>query len=121
MLPVVTKNALPLLSEDGPVTLITTFRLREDTPLNRFVDLWTDIGNLMAGRTGFVSSRLYRAKAGADPRDYIQVANWSHATLLANARSDPEMRWMEGEVEKLVIRRSRVLCDASTEEILPPG
>jgi hypothetical protein len=82
--------------------------------------LWTGIGNILARRPGFVSARLYSASTGAQPLDYIQIAHLDHANLLANARSDPEIRSMEDEVDTLVARRRRVVCDASTDELVAP-
>jgi hypothetical protein len=115
---VVPDDAVGFLAGDRPVTLIITFRLREGAPADRFVDLCTDIGNFMAGRSGFVSASLYRSRDAAS-YDYIQVAHWSHASLLADAQAEPAIRRMEREVEKLVLFRRRVLCDASSEELLP--
>lgn len=110
-----------LLSGEGPVTLVTTFRLREGAPVDRFVELWTDIARLMARRDGYASSRLYRAVVGGDQGEYIHVAQWTHPALLADARSDPEIRSVERELEHLIIDRRRVLCDAVTEDIRPQG
>ncbi len=73
----------------------------------------------MARRPGFVSARLYRARSEAEPREYIQVANWSSGYLLADAQSEPDVRWIEGEVEKLVLSRRRVLCAAETDSLVP--
>lgn len=110
-----------LLSGEGPVTLVTTFRVRDGAPVNRFIELWTQVGKLMARRDGFVSSRLYRAVVGGGTGEYIHVAEWTHSALLADARSDPEIRSVERELEQLVIDRRRVLCDPVTEDIVPPG
>lgn len=108
-----------LLSGEGPVTLVTTFRVRDGAPVERFVQLWTEIARLMARRDGFVSTRLYHAVLGSDPGEYIHVAEWTHAALLADARSDPEIRSVERELERLIVDRRRVLCDAVTENIRP--
>lgn len=113
------ENPRPLTTGGGPVTLVTTFRLREGAPPDRFVRLWTEIGNLMARRPGFISARLYPAGGGFDPREYIQVAHWSNADLLANARSDPEIQTVEAQVKELVSFLQRVLCDAPIEEVTP--
>ncbi len=110
-----------LLSGEGPVTLVTTFRLRDGAPVDRFIHLWSEVARLMARRDGYVSSRLYHAVVGGDPGEYIHVTHWTHAALLANARSDPEVRSVEREIEPLLVDRRRVLCDAVTEEIGPPG
>ena len=109
-----------LLSGEGPVTLVTTFRVRDGAPVDRFVRLWTQIARLMARRDGFVSTRLYHAVVGADTGEYIHVAEWTHAALLADARSDPEIRSAERELEHLIVDRRRVLCDAVTERIDHP-
>lgn len=101
------------------MTLVTFFRLREDAPPDRFVRLWTEIGDLMSGRSGFVSAGLYPAGGGSDSREYIQVAHWSHSGLLANAQSDPEIRRIRAEMVNLVVFVRRVLCDAPIEELLP--
>lgn len=108
-----------LLSAEGPVTLVTTFRIREGASIDRFIGLWTEVGRLMARRDGFVSSRLFRAVVGGDEGEYIHVAEWTHSMLLADARSDPEIRSVERELEQLLFDRRRVLCDAATETILP--
>lgn len=108
------------LSREGPVTLLTTFRVREGAPADRFIELWSQIASMMARRDGYVSSRLYHAVVGADTDEYIHVAQWSHAALLFDARSDPEIRSVERELEHLIVERRRVLCDAVTEEIRPP-
>lgn len=71
----------------------------------------------MARRRGFVSARLYPGHGGFDPREYIQVAQWSDAGLLAAAQSDPEVRAIGAEVNKLVVFRRRVLCDAPIQEL----
>lgn len=110
-----------LLSGEGPVTLVTTFRVREGAPADRFIELWTEVGRLMARRSGFLSSRLYRAVVGGDNGEYIHVAEWTHGALLADARSDPEIRSLERELGQLLVDRRRVLCDPVTEDILPPG
>lgn len=110
-----------LLSGEGPVTLVTTFRVRDGAPVDRFIELWTEVGRLMARRDGFVSSRLYHAVVGADAGEYIHVAEWAHPALLANARSDPEVRSVERELEHLLVDRRRVLCDPVTEDIRPPN
>ncbi len=120
-MPVVTSDVNQLLSEDRPVTLIITFRLRDEAAQDRFVALCTEIGTFMARRSGFVSAHLYRARTGAESREFIQVANWTHAYLLADAQSEPEIRWLEGEVEKLVVQRRRVLCNAQTDQLVPLG
>lgn len=73
----------------------------------------------MARRRGFVSARLYPGRGGFDPREYIQIAQWSQAGLLADAQSDPEVRSITTEVNKLVVFRRRVLCDASIQELAP--
>lgn len=111
----------PLRSGDEPVTLITTFRLRKEAPHDRFVDLWTGIGNIMASRSGFISARLYRAVDEDASGEYIQVAKWRDPALLAAAQSDPEIQWMEKEVNNLVVNRRHLLCNASSEEIVPPS
>ncbi|MBO0702873.1 MAG: hypothetical protein J2P38_08070 [Candidatus Dormibacteraeota bacterium] len=108
-----------LLAGEGPVALVTTFRIREGAPVDRFIELWTEIAKLMARRDGFVSSRLYRAVVGADMGEYIHVAAWTHPALLADARADPVIRSVERELEQLLIDRRRVLCDPATQEILP--
>lgn len=108
-----------LISGEGPVTLVTTFRVREGAPVDRFIELWTEVGRLMARRDGFVSSRLYHAVVGGDAGEYIHIAEWTHAALLADARSDPEVRSVERELEHLIVDRRRVLCDAVTEDIRP--
>ena len=108
-----------LLSGEGPVTLVTTFRIREGAPVDRFIELWTEIGRLMARRDGFVSTRLFRAVVGGDSGEYIHVAEWTRSALLADARSDPEIRSLERELDHLLFDRRRVLCDAATETILP--
>lgn len=108
-----------LLAGEGPVTLVTTFRVRDGAPVDRFVDLWTEVGRLMARYDGFVSSRLYRAVVGGDRGEYIHVAEWTHSALLADARSDPEVRSVERELEELLTDRRRVLCDPVTEDIVP--
>ena len=108
-----------LLSGEGPVTLVTTFRLRDGAPVERFIHLWTEVARLMARRDGFLSSRLYRAVVGGDSGEYIHVAQWGHPALLADARSDPEIRSLERDLEHLLIDRRRVLCDAVTEDIQP--
>jgi heme-degrading monooxygenase HmoA len=108
-----------LLSGEGPVTLVTTFRVREGASVDRFVEIWTEVGRLMAHRRGFVSSRLYRAVVGGDGGEYIHVAEWTHAALLADARSDPEIRSVERELERLLNERRRVLYDAVTEPLEP--
>lgn len=110
-----------LLSGEGPVTLVTTFRLRDGAPVDRFVDLWSEVARLMARRDGYVSSRLYRAVVGGDAGEYIHVAQWTHPALLADARSDPEIRSVERELEHLLMDRRRVLCDPVTEDIQPRG
>ena len=115
---VVTDDAVRFLAGELPVTLIITFRRREDAPVDRFVGLCTEIANFMAGRSGFISARLFRARESAG-FDYIQIANWTHAALLAEAQAEPGVRRIEGEVEKLVLFRRRVLCEASTEQLLP--
>jgi hypothetical protein len=114
----VSEDAVRFLAGELPVTLIITFRLREDAPVVRFVELCTEIGTFMAGRSGFISARLFRARDGSG-FDYIQVANWTHAALLAEAQAEPGVRRIEREVEKLVLFRRRVLCEASTEQLLP--
>ena len=101
------------------VTLITTFRLREQASLDSFIHFWTEIGRLMARRPGFVSANLYASTVASESREYIHVANWRQLDLMANAQSDPRIRWMEGEVDRLVISRRRVLCRACTEQLLP--
>lgn len=116
---VVTTDDNPLLSQDRPIILIITFQLRDEAPEDRFISLCTEIGRFMARRAGFVSARLYRARPGSGLREFVQVANWSHAYLLADAQSEPEIRWLEGEVEKLVVRRRRVLCSAQSDELVP--
>lgn len=113
----VTDDAVRFLAGELPVTLIITFRLREDASRDRFVTLCMEIGHFMAGRSGFISARLFRARDRAG-LDYIQVANWTHAALLAEAQAEPGVRQIEREVEKLVLFRRRVLCEASTEQIL---
>lgn len=112
------EDAVGFLSGDRPVTLIITFELREDAPVERFVALCTDIGSFMALRPGFISARLYRAR-GSTGRDYIQFSNWSQANLLAEAQAQPEVRRMERAVRKLTLRQRLVLCDPSTDELLP--
>lgn len=109
-----------LLSGEGPVTLVTTFRVRDGAPVERFIELWTEVARLMARRDGFVWSRLYRATVGGDTGEYVHVAQWSHPALLFDARSDPEIRSVERELEHLIVDRRRVLCDAVTEDIRPP-
>lgn len=104
-----------------PVTLVTTFRLREDASPNHFVRLWTEVANLMARRSGFISVRLYPAGGGFDPREYIQVAHWTHADLLANAQSAPEIRTAQAEARKPVALLHRVLCDTPIQEVIAPA
>jgi hypothetical protein len=113
----VTNDAVRFLAGELPVTLIITFRLREDAPEDRFLGLCAEIGDFMAGRSGFISARLFRARHRAD-FDYIQIANWTHATLLAEAQADPGVRRIERQVENLVVFRRRLLCEATTEQIL---
>lgn len=112
-------NPPPISSGGRPVTLITTFRLREDAPPDRFVRLWADAGNVMARRRGFISAGLYPASGGYDAREYIQVARWSNAALLASARADPELQRVQAQVNELVTFLRRVLCDAPVEEVMP--
>jgi hypothetical protein len=114
--PLVTQDAM---AADSPVTHITTFRLSDGAPEGYFIGLWTQIGNLMSGRSGFVSARLYRPLVGGTPGEYIHVAQWTRAALLADAQSDPEIRSLEARVETLVTSRRRVVCDAATDAILP--
>lgn len=108
-----------LLSGEDPVTLVTTFRVREGAPVERFVQLWTETARLMARRDGFLYSRLYRAVVGGDSGEFIHVAQWAHPALLADARSDPEIRSVEREMEHLLVDRRRVLCEPATEEFHP--
>lgn len=115
-----TDDAVRFLAGELPVTIIITFRLREDASVDRFVALCTDIGNFMARRPGFISARLFRARGGAG-FDYIQIANWTHAALLAEAQAEPGVRQIERQVESLVLFRRRVLCEASTEQLLAPN
>lgn len=116
----IVSESLPLtVSQDEPVTLITTFRLPDHAPVDRFVWLWTEIGRGMAGQPGFVSACLYRRAAGSARAEYIHVAHWRHVELMTNARSDPEIRRLEGEVDQLVVKRHHVICRACTEELLP--
>lgn len=107
------------MTTDRPVTHITTFRLSDGAPEGQFIGLWTQIGNLMSGRSGFVSARLYRPLVGGTPGEYIHVAQWTRAALLAAAQSDPDIRSLEARVETLVTSRRRVVCDAATDAILP--
>jgi heme-degrading monooxygenase HmoA len=109
------------LAADHPITHVTTFRLSDGAPEDCFIGLWTRIGHLMSGRPGFVSARLYRPVLGATAGEYIHVAQWTREALLADARSDPEIRSLEERVETLVASRRRVVCDAATDAILPPN
>lgn len=108
----------PLFGED-PIALITTFQLRDDAPPEQFVRLWTDVGNLMQRRPGFVSSRLYRAAVGGLTDEYIMVAHWSSARLLATAQADPEIRSVERPLLSLLVGVRRVLCEPATNTIVP--
>jgi Antibiotic biosynthesis monooxygenase len=112
-------DAVRFLAGQRPVTLIITFGLRKDASVDRFIELCTDIGTFMARRSGFISARLLRARDG-EGYDYIQIANWSHAALLADAQADPGVRRIEREVEELVLFRRRILCEPSSEQLLPP-
>lgn len=109
-----------LFSTDGEVTLITTFRLREGASVDRFVSLWVEVGNLMAARSGYVSSRLYRATVEDEPEEFIHIAQWTSAILLADAQADPHIRSLQREVEPLLLTRRRVLCEHAIETIQPP-
>lgn len=107
-----------LLFGEAPVALITTFELRDDAPLEQFVRLWTEVANLMERRHGFVSSRLYRAAVGGQAAEYIMVAHWTSARLLATAQADPEIRSVERPLHNLLVGVRRVLCEPATETIV---
>lgn len=111
--------AQDIVAADRSVTHITTFRLSDGAAEGHFIGLWTQIGNLMSGRSGFISARLYRPVVGGTPGEYIHVAQWTHAALLADAQSDPEIRSLEARVAPLVSSRRRVVCDAASDAILP--
>lgn len=113
------EDPLRLPARARPVTLITTFRLRDGVPPDQFIDLWTEIGTLMARRCGFVSARLYPASAALDPMEYIHVAHWTRADLLAIAQSDLEVRKIQEGVKQLVAFQHRVLCDAPLKDLVP--
>lgn len=112
-------DAVRLPARAHPVTLITTFRLRDAVRPDEFIDLWTGVGMVMARRRGFVSGRLYPAGAALDPMEYIHVAHWTRADLLAIAQSDPEVKKIQEGVKKLVAFQHRVLCDAPLKELVP--
>jgi hypothetical protein len=104
-----------LFSTDRPVTLITTFHLREGASVNLFVSLWVEVGKLMVSRSGYVSSRLYRATVGDGLGEYIHVAEWTSAVLLADAQADPHIRSLHRELEPLLLSRRRTLCEPATD------
>lgn len=106
------------VSGDFPVTLITTFHLRDDAPGDLFVQLWTEVAHLMERRPGFASARLYRASMAGETGRYIQVAQWTRASLLAAAQADPEIRSLVREVQRLVTRADRAICEPATETIV---
>lgn len=106
------------LSGEFPITLITTFQLRDDAAADRFVRLWTEVACLMERRPGFASARLYRASLGGEAGRYIQVAQWTRASLLAAAQADPEIRSVAQEANKLLTRADRVVCEPATETIV---
>jgi heme-degrading monooxygenase HmoA len=108
-----------LFSTDEPVTLITTFRLADLASADRFAELWTDVGNLMAVEPGFVSAHLYHPMVGGEPGEYVHVAQWTSAALLAEAQSDPKIRALQRMVEDLVLSARHLLCDLAAGAIHP--
>jgi quinol monooxygenase YgiN len=108
-----------LFSTDEPVTLITTFRLADEASADRFAELWTDVGNLMAAEPGFVSAYLYHPMVGGEPGEYVHVAQWTSAALLAEAQSEPKIRALQRMVEDLVLSARHLLCDLATGAIYP--
>ena len=104
-----------LLWGQNPVTLITTFHLRDDAAPDGFVRRWNDVACLMRKQHGFVSARLNRATGGLEEGAYVQIAHWAHARCLAAAQADPEIRALEKEVHKLVMIQRRVLCESARD------
>lgn len=108
-----------LTSDNTPVTLITTFQLRDGVELDHFVRLWTDVAHWMERRPGFVSARLYRVSRPGEVVRYIQVAHWSRGSLLAATRADPDVLLAQRDVHRLLTRADRVVCKPATEEVMP--
>lgn len=109
-----------LLSTDHPVTHITTFQISDGVPADEFVVLWNQIASLLAGQSGFVSARLYRPRETGGPAEYIHIAHWTSAALLAEAQSHPDIRRLERRVHEVVAGRRYVLChDVTQADVLP--
>lgn len=109
-----------LLSTGPPVTHITTFQLSDGAPAHDFILLWQQIANRLAAQSGFVAARLYRPNVIDAPAQYIHIAHWTSAALLAEAQSDPEIRRLQRRVHELVEDRRYVLCHDVTEADVPP-
>src|SRR5690349_11730767 len=76
---------------DGPVTVIKKYGVPVEEA-ERFVEVYLENARMMAGRTGFIGSRLHRAVADGPEARFVHVAEWSSGIQLDRATADPEWR-----------------------------
>jgi heme oxygenase (mycobilin-producing) len=85
---VVREDATP--DVEGGVVLINPFEVaaRDD---ERFLAGWDDARSALAGRQGYLGTRLHRAAGAADFR-YVNVARWSSPLMVARALQQPDFQ-----------------------------
>jgi hypothetical protein len=74
----------------GGTTLINPFEVPEGGD-ERFLGAWRAARDVLAGRQGYLGTRLHRSIGAADFR-FVNVARWSSPLMFAGALQDPEFQ-----------------------------
>src|SRR5438270_674205 len=75
----------------GPAVLINVIEMAA-RDVDLFVPGWRHRAEVMAGRSGFLSARLYRALDSDSRFQLVNVAHWASRDDLRRAVADPEFR-----------------------------
>lgn len=79
------------MSHDRPITLINIFEVSAEH-VETFIAQWRERAALMAGKPGFLDSRLHRAVPPQARFQLVNVAHWESQQAWQDATADAEFQ-----------------------------